>query len=215
MKLTHCLAAAIFSIAVAGQLSAALVQIAQPNGAYTSSTNLLPVSAAELSNVNSLTDGTFTATFSEPLQVATVPTNWFNWGTPPTVENATPRVLITPGVNASLLTITFSQAVSVFGLEAMPDAFGTTQMTENFYNGSTNIGSIVLSPDGSVSALLFAASSTTPITSVDITAVGTDFAVANLRYSLANAATVPEPGAWMGMMTGLGLILALRRRKLA
>jgi hypothetical protein len=215
MKLTHCLAAAIFSIAVAGQLSAALVQIAQPNAAYTSSTNLLPVTAAELSNVNSLTDGTFTATFSEPLQVATVPTNWFNWGTPPTVESATPRVLITPGTTATLLTITFSQAVSVFGLEAMPDAFGTTQMTENFYNGATNIGSIVLSPDGSVSALLFAASSTTPITSVDITAVGTDFAVANLRYSLANAATVPEPGAWMGMMTGLGLILALRRRKLA
>jgi hypothetical protein len=215
MKLTHCLAAAIFSIAVAGQLSAALVQIAQPNGAYTSSTNLLPVSAAELSNVNSLTDGTFTATFSEPLQVATVPTNWFNWGTPPTVESATPRVLITPGTTATLLTITFSQAVSVFGLEAMPDAFGTTQMTENFYNGATNIGSIVLSPDGSVSALLFAASSTTPITSVDITAVGTDFAVANLRYSLATGATIPEPGTWMGMMTGLGLLVALRRRKLA
>jgi hypothetical protein len=213
MKLTHCLAAAIFSIAVAGQLSAALVQIAQPNAAYTSSTNLLPVTAPELSNVNSLTDGIFTATFSEPLQVATVPTNWFNWGTPPTVESATPRVLITPGTTATLLTITFSQAVSVFGLEAMPDAFGTTQMTENFYNGATNIGSIVLSPDGSVSALLFAASSTTPITSVDITAVGTDFAVANLRYSLAT--TVPEPGTWMGIMTGLGLIVALRRRKLA
>ncbi len=211
MRRIHYLAAAVFSVAIAGQLSAALIQIPQPNAAYTSSTSLLPVTGVELSNVNSLTDGTLTATFSAPLQIATVPTNWLNWGTPPAVESATPRVLITPGVNATLLTITLSQGVTLFGLEAMPDAFGTAQITENFYNGNTNIGSITLSPDGSVGALLFAASSTTLITSVDITAVGTDFAIANLRYSLAT----PEPATWMCMLAGLGVIASLRRRKLS
>ncbi len=211
------LATLLLAGAVAAPLSATLIPIAQPNASYTSSTTLLPVTATELSNVSSITDGIFTATFSEPLQVATVPTNWLTWGSPPAVENSTPRVLITPGTTSTLLTITFSQPVTLFGLEAMPDAFGPEPMTENFYNGSTNIGSIQLTPDGSAGALLFAASSTIPITSIDITttanpsANGTDFAVAELRYSLAT----PEPNTWIAMATGLGIIAWSRRRKIA
>lgn len=210
MRRTTRFAILILVGAIALPLSATLVVIPQPNAAYTSSTNLLPVTAVELSNVNSLTDGILTATFSAPLQVATVPDNWLNWGSPPVVENAAPRVLITPGVDETLLTITFSQPLSLFGLEGAPDAFGTTTMTENFFNGATNIGSIQLSPDGSVGALLFAASSSTPITSVNITAVGTDFAVADLRYALAS----PEPNTWIALATGLALFGYSRRRKL-
>jgi hypothetical protein len=210
MRRTILLAAFILVGGAALPMNAALVTFSQPNASYTSSTQLLPVSAAELANVSSLSDGTLTATFSASLQVATVPTNWFNWGTPPAVETATPRVLITPGVDATLLTITFSQPLSVFGLEAMPDAFGATSITENFYHNATNIGSIVLNPDGAVSALLFAASSSTTITSVDITAVGTDFAIANLRYTLA----VPEPNTWIMLAAGLAFLGWRGRRKL-
>jgi hypothetical protein len=220
MRRTNRLATLILFGAAVAPLSATLITIAQPNAAYTSSTALLPVTAAELANISSLSDGSFTATFSEPVQVATVsptdPTNWFSWGSPPAVENATPRVLITPGITSTLLTITFSQPVRLFGLEAMPDGFGPEPMTENFYNGSTNIGSISLSPDGSAGALLFAASSTIPITSVDITttanplANGTDFAVGDLRY----AVITPEPNTWIALATGLRIIGWRRRRKL-
>jgi hypothetical protein len=204
----------------AAPLHATLLTIAQPGAAYTSSTSLLPVTADELANVSSLTDGILTATFSEPLQVATVvntdPTNWFNWGSPPAVENANPRVLISPGTTSTLLTITFSQPVTLFGLEGMPDGFGPEPMTENFFNGATNIGSISLIPDGSVGALLFAASSTIPITSINITttadplANGTDFAIGDLRYALA----APEPNTWIALVAGLGIIGWSRRRKL-
>jgi hypothetical protein len=209
MRKSTGLAALMMGALVTLPLSAGLIVIPQPNAGYTSSTTLLPVTAAELSNTGSVNDATLTASFSDPLQVAFVPTDWFNWGTPPAVENPSPTVLITPGSDATLLTITFSQALSTFGLEAMPDAFGTTTMTETFYNGSTSLGSIVLTPDGSVSALLFAASSTTPITSVTITAANTDFAIGNLRYALA----APEPNTWIGLGTGLALIAGFARRR--
>jgi hypothetical protein len=210
------LATLILAGAAAAPLHATLLTIAQPGAAYTSSTSLLPVTASELANVSSVTDGIFTATFSELLQVATVPTDWLTWGSPPAVENATPRVLISPGTTSTLLTITFSQPVTLFGLEAMPDGFGPEPMTENFYNGASNIGSIQLTPDGSAGALLFAASSTIPITSIDITTTanplenGTDFAVAELRYALA----APEPNTWIALVAGLGIIGWSRRRKL-
>ena len=213
MRRTIPLAALVLTCAIALPLSAAFLTIPQPDIAYTSSTNLLPVNGIELSNISSITDGILTASFSSQLQVATVPGNWLNWGSAPEVENATPRVLITPGVDATLLTITFSQGLSVFGLEAAPDAFGPSVMTANFFNGATNLGSIQLSPDGSIGARLFAASSSTPITSIDITAVGTDFAIGDLRYAVA-AAAVPEPGTWIGLASGLVLFGLSRRRKL-
>lgn len=190
-------------------LSAAFIVIPQPNAGYTSSTTLIPVTAVELSNVNSINDANLTVSFSDPLQVATVPTNWFSWGSAPAVENSAPRVLITPGTGATVLTLTFSQALSVFGLEAMPDAFGVTSMTETFFNGATNLGTISLNPDGSVSALLFAASSSTPITSVQITAANTDFAIADIRYAVA----APEPNTWIGLGTGLAFIAAYARKR--
>jgi hypothetical protein len=218
MRRTNRLAslATLILAGAAAPLHATLLTIAQPGAAYTSSTSLLPVTASELANVSSVTDGIFTATFSELLQVATVPTDWLTWGSPPAVENATPRVLISPGTTSTLLTITFSQPVTLFGLEAMPDGFGPEPMTENFYNGASNIGSILLTPDGSAGALLFAASSTIPITSIDITTTanplenGTDFAVAELRYALA----APEPNTWIALAAGLGIIGWSRRRKL-
>ena len=227
MRRTNHLAALILFGAAATPLSATLITIAQPNAAYTSSTSLLPVTAAEGTNISSVTDGTLTATFSDPalsppMQVAFVsPTDWGFWGNPPAVENATPVVLISPGVTSTLLTITFSKPLTLFGLEAMPDGFFPEPMTENFFNGATNIGSISLSPDGNpadpgAGALLFAASSTVPITSVTITTTanptedGTDFAIADLRYSLVT----PEPSTWIAMATGLGFIGWSRRRKL-
>jgi hypothetical protein len=195
--------------------SAAFVAIPQPDASYISTTTLLPISAADQSNVNSLTDGIFTATFSTPLQVFTNPGAFpFTWNTPPATENANPTVLLTSGFSSvTLLTIAFSQPVSQFGLEAQPDAFDIDfSVTANFYDGALNVGSINLSPSGDAGALLFAASTSGKFTSFDITAIpltlpanDVDFAIAELRYTLAPT-SVPEPGTWMAMAGGLSLL---------
>src|SRR5579862_1684386 len=97
MRRTNRLATLILVGTAVAPLSASLITIAQPNAAYTSSTTLLPVTGVELAFVTSVTNGPFTVTFSEPMQIDTVPTDWLTWGSPPAVENPTPRVLNTPG----------------------------------------------------------------------------------------------------------------------
>jgi hypothetical protein len=78
----------------------------------------------------------------------------------------------------------------VFGFELEPNN-GTQTVAVTFYNGATPLGTITRSVPYASGALLFAASSTTPITRVVLTvpAGAGGFAMAQFRFG--NAAAVP------------------------
>jgi hypothetical protein len=81
-------------------------------------------------------------------------------------------------------------------------------MTATFFDaGKKSLGDIKLNVSGNAGALLFAASSTTPIVSVELkNAAGDDFAIANVRFS---ATPIPEPET--NALFALGLLLLGRR----
>jgi hypothetical protein len=200
----------LFCLAAAGPVTAGIITIAQPTAGYTGSTTLLTVTAPDNTVVNSLSDPNLMVTFSTGLTALTVPATYSAWNNPPTTETSTPRVLLTPILGATLLTLTFSQPLMTFGLEADPDPLvGTFPMTATFFSGATSLGTINLSLSNNVGAnpgaALFAATTTSgPITSMTITATGTDFAIADLRYLLSPPTTsTPEPSTWMVAAIGL------------
>ena len=219
--LTHALGA-VFSLAALNSTQAALIQIPLPTAAYTSGTNLLPPGPQDVA-VSSLTDGVFTVGFSGATVIprAPVPVGWQTWASPPSTENATPRIdeFQTPlTCMTCTVTLSFSSPVKTFGFEAETDPFPNPHtLTIMFLNGGTTVGTITQPySTGFATAKLIA--ETTPdhqFTAVTITG-DTDFAIAQVRYS-ANAVGpvgIPEPGSIL--ITGLGLcavgLLKLRSR---
>jgi len=198
-------------------VQAALIQIPQPNGAYTSSTTLLPITGSDGDTTNSLSDPNLTVSFSTSMQ--TFIGSWGTWGTPPAVETSNPNILAPVDFESiNSITLSFSTGLSTFGLEVEPDAFtqGFFPVSVEFKNGATSLGILNNSMDGSTAAL-FAASSSTPITSVVVTIAGnanlptgTDPAIAQLRYALAPTG-VPEPAAMFTFAGGFALLVGLRR----
>src|SRR6478609_811764 len=178
---------------------ATFIQIPQPDTAYTLGTPLLPIAGADGDTTNSLSDPNLTVSFSTSMQ--TFIGSWGTWGTPPAVETSTPNILAPVGFQSiNSIILSFSTGVSTFGLEVEPDAFtqGFFPVSVEFKNGGASLGTINNSMDGSTAAL-FAATSSTPITSVVVTIGGnanlpggTDPAIAQLRYALAPTG-VPEP----------------------
>jgi hypothetical protein len=220
------LSAAVMSITgffalPAASVSASFIQIPLPDSAYTSSTTLIPITGSDGDTLLSLSDGTLTVTFSTLMQEFTAGSSWSSWGSPPAVETSTPRVLSPVDFTLTTVTLAFSQPLTTFGLEAEPDAFtqGNFPVTLDFFNGVTLLGSVSNSLDGSTAAL-FAASSTTPITSVTLTIsgnandpAGTDPGIAQLRYALAAAPqSVPEggPSIWLAVISVLVLLMVHR-----
>jgi hypothetical protein len=197
--------------AVAGTIT----PIALPDAGYTGSTTLIPITGNDSDTQTTLGDSNLTITFSTLMEEFTVPGTWANWGTPPAVETGTPRVLAPLDFTVTSVTMTFSAPVSIFGVEVEPDALsqGAFPVEESFYNGATLLGTIDANLDGTTGSL-FAASSTTPITSVNITIAGnindpagTDPGMAQFRYALA----APEPGTMIGLGSGLLMLLGLKR----
>jgi hypothetical protein len=185
--------------------------ISTPGGTYTSSTAVMPITPANNTIMNSITDGTQTITFSTPLTVHTVPGGgWATWGSPPNTESATPKVL---GTYTSITTATLTLAVpsSTFGFEIEPDTFSTFSITATFMNGSTVLGSVTRSVNGSAGALLAAAASTPAITSVVLTvpAGANGFAIAQIRYAAASPSisAVPAPALGLPGLCALGIAL--------
>jgi hypothetical protein len=182
---------------------AGFVPIAQPDAAYLSESTLMPFSAADFDVVSSLSSGLFSVAFDTDLVALTVPTTWASWGTPPNVESATPRVLWTNG--AASLTLTFSQSVQLFGMEAQPNTSVVSSIIASFFAGANLVGEIPLDVDGNGGARLFAASSTTPFDKVVITSTD-DFAIAQVRVG-----TVPEPSSLTMLLLGSVLVATAAR----
>jgi hypothetical protein len=202
---------------------ATFMPIPQPDSAYTSSTTLIPITGADGEQTLTLSDANLTVTFSTLMQKFTVPDSWTNWSSPPAAETSTPRVLSPVDyLTTTSVTMSFSQPLSTFGLEAEPDAFeGSFPIRLDFFSGATLIGTVSNNLDGTTSAL-FAATSMTPITSATLTIegnaqdpAGTDPGMAQFRYALAAAQGVPEGGAtiWLILATMLALFAVHRFRQ--
>jgi hypothetical protein len=171
---------------------------------YLTGTTLLPIVGSEFTTVSSLSSGGLTIGLSSPAVVYQVGSGWdqAGWGVPPATETLSPKLLSANGV--ADLTLTFSKALSAFGIEASPGLFGTHPFTAAFYNGATLVGT---SSHDIATSRLFAAevtNSTPAFTSVRLTSDG-DFGIAQFRYTPATSvAAVPEPSSCLLALTCLG-----------
>jgi|ERR1019366_1403640 hypothetical protein len=188
---------------------AGFTTFAQPgDGNYEASTTNYGGGDGSGGNISSL--GPFG--FSTMLNERNVPGSWGTWNCPPATESCTPNVLYTQG--STSLTLTLSGNFNVVGFELEPDAFQQDEVTAQYFNGATLLGTIDLFPNGSSGALLFAAQSSSDITSVVITDLTSDdFAIAQLRAG-STQPTTPEPGTMILLGTGLLGALGVMRRKM-
>ena len=188
--------------------NAGFTAIPQPDAAYTSSTTLLPITGMNGDTTLTLFDANLTVTFSALMQVFT---DWFSLGAPPATEGNMPVPPVLSPVdflNTPSVTMTFSHGLTTFGLESEPDAFGSLPMKMDFFSGATLLGTVSYgSVAGDSGAVLFAASSMTPITSATLTIeptadfpAATDPGIARLRYALAPTSSVPDGGSSIGLM---------------
>jgi hypothetical protein len=193
-------------LAAAAPAFAQFTPISTPTGSYTGSTTSIPVVGANFSTLTSLSSGAQTVTFSSTLDVRTVPGGgWATWASPPNTESATPRVVAALG--APTLTLILAQPASTFGFEIEPNDTGVFTITATFRNGGSTLGTITQGIQGNAGARLIAASSTTPITSVVISAPsGGGFALAQIRFGSPTVNTVPALGP--SGTAGLGMLLA-------
>lgn len=190
-------AAALFLVASApaqGQLT----PIPQPDATYVATTRLLPITEPDFTTLNSLSDSQLTLSFDIDLVALTVPTTWSSWGSPPDTEGSTPRVLWTNGFPS--LTITSSDPLTLFGIEAQPNTAFVSPITASFFKGSEFLGEILLDVDGLAGARLFAASSVQSFDTVVVSSTD-DFAIAQVRVQ-----AIPEPGGLILSLLGIGLI---------
>jgi hypothetical protein len=187
-------------------------QILLPNAAYVSNTSLISFADPDEAYINSAADAMLTVSFSTPVRASTVGDDWSTWGAPPQTESAMPRVLWS-GLDANFnpitsLTLSLSRTVSLFGFEAEPGPTDTHTILAQYFLGNQLQASISRDVNGSGGALLFADSGGV-FDSIVVTS-DADFAVGQLRYSLATP--TPEPSTWALSASGL-LLLGWRKRR--
>lgn len=176
--------------------ASAFTPISSPDAAYLAATNYIDPSAIpDNTNVSSITDGVLTVSFSTAMRKYTAPGGgWGTWSIAPDSQRGpsdTLPVFYSNGETA--VTFTLSQPVSIFGFEAEPNPFGVYTMTAQFYDAGGNLlGTISRDVNGNAGARLFAAQSSTPISSVVFSSVE-DWAAGAFRYTLPTGPVIPEP----------------------
>jgi len=188
--------------------------ISTPTASYNGGTLLVPVTAPNFAVSSSVTNGSQTVAFSATLQARTVPGSWATWDSPPNTEGNKPRVLAEVTGTTSSLTLTLSVPATTFGFEVEPNA-GTHSISADFRSGTTSLGTITRTVNGSSGARLFAATSTTPITSVVLTvpvAAG-GFALAQVRTNAGVVTGIPASGS--AALCSLALLLSATGAMLA
>ncbi len=215
-KLLGLIALAV-STALGSSARGGFVTTPYPDSGYLGSTTKIAIPGNEGDSLGSVSDGTLTVSFldlsSHPTQMTIydVGSLWTSWSSPHYAEDPFPRVLYTP---LASIELHLSQGVQTFGFELEPDMYGPQNFTASYYSVGTLLGSITQSVEGNAGARLFAGTVTFPdplITDIVISGGGSDFAIADLRYSLT---TVPEPASAIYMLSGsivLACVFARRR----
>lgn len=164
-----------------GKVTTAATPIDNPNAAYLAATTKIEIADLPPFSVHeSISDGTLTVTFSEPMtKVGPVPDGWSTWSSPPFSEDPNPYVLISP---TNVLTLDLSRPVSVFGFELEPSPFGEFDFTADFYLGDTLVESVSRVVDGNSGARLFGRTDGRIDRVVIFGPV--EFAIAQVRYRL-------------------------------
>lgn len=204
---------------------AGLLQIPAPDASYLSTTTNIAITSPIGTDLVSISDGLMTINFSHIREVHQVPIDgWATWSSPPYSESTTPVVLVADGYNPlfTSVTLNFSSAVDVFGIEVEGDPFDIRTFTASFFNGSSLVDEIVLDVYGESGARLLAASATgSDVFTSLVISTDIDFALAQFRYHVATASiptttlgspstSISEPDSLM--LLGLGIFGARMSR---
>ena len=168
--------------------------IPNPDFAYLATTSKISLDdIPNFKSVSSITDGFQTVTFSSPMEKA--PGSGINnWGVPPFTEDPNKPATLFSGYFVSSMTWTLSRPSKIFGIELMPNAFGTYTYKVDFFSGVVLQGSITrtitvpgppLGPSSQGARLFAAIVDDTGIDRVVITSLSGNtlgFLVAQVRY---------------------------------
>lgn len=216
-KTAAMLAAVIAVVALAPPAQATIIYTyPQPTAAYTSATNIIPITTALFDTASAWSDGTVTATSSSSLERRTAPGGgWATWAEDPESERTTGNTIpVLYAAGLGFVDLNFNLPLFLFGVELEPDGFGTYGMSIEYFSGATSLGTVTRNVDGDSGSRLLAGVTDTPFDRARISiADGEGFALAQMRYSQTQPEgfdPVPEPSPFLLFLGGLAVLFLAR-----